>query len=138
MKNRDVCNVSSSVYKKLPLALNKEIQAKRECNSGFILLENITLNIFVKIETQYFGFDHCNNLLDQEIKLRLHKALFSKELWDKPSDVLSGGERLRLYICRLMISNHVPDLFILDEPRNNLDLSSLEIFTSIIKIIKGL
>lgn len=78
-----------------------------------------------------------SNLLDHEIKLRLHRALFPKEMWDKPCHILSGGERMRLYLCCLMISNHIPDLFILDEPTNNLDLSSLEILTSIIKNYQG-
>ncbi|MCD8182808.1 MAG: ATP-binding cassette domain-containing protein [Bacteroides sp.] len=77
------------------------------------------------------------NLLDHEIKLRLHRVLFPKEMWDKPCRVLSGGERIRLYLCCLMISNHMPDLFILDEPTNNLDLLSLDILTSVIRDYQG-
>lgn len=61
----------------------------------------------------------------------------SKSDLDKPCHVLSGGERMRLYLCCLMISNHIPDLFILDEPTNNLDLLSLGILTSTIKNYKG-
>lgn len=80
---------------------------------------------------------NSHNLLDHEIKLRLHRALFPKEMWNKPCDVLSGGERMRLYLCCLMISNHIPDLFILDEPTNNLDLSSLAILTSTLKNYRG-
>lgn len=78
-----------------------------------------------------------HNLLDHEIKLRLHRALFLKDMWDKPCQILSGGERMRLYLCCLMISNHIPDLFILDEPTNNLDLLSLDILTETIKNYKG-
>lgn len=78
-----------------------------------------------------------HNLLDHEIKLRLHRALFPKEMWDKPCHVLSGGERMRLFLCCLMISNHMPDLFILDEPTNNLDLLSLDILTSTIRNYQG-
>lgn len=81
-------------------------------------------------------YNHCH-LLDHEIKLRLHRALFPKEMWDKSCQVLSGGERMRLYLCCLMISNHIPDLFILDEPTNNLDLLSLDILTATIKNYKG-
>lgn len=44
---------------------------------------------------------------------------------------------MRLYLCCLMIANHVPDLFILDEPTNNLDLLSLEILTITIKNYHG-
>ena len=82
--------------------------------------------------------DHnVNNLPDHEIKLRLHRALFPKEMWDKPCVTLSGGEKMRLCLCCLMISNHVPDMFILDEPTNNLDLSSLSILTDTIKSYRG-
>lgn len=82
--------------------------------------------------------DHnVNNLPDHEIKLRLHRALFPKEMWDKTCATLSGGEKMRLCLCCLMISNHVPDMFILDEPTNNLDLSSLSILTDTIKSYRG-
>lgn len=77
------------------------------------------------------------SLSDHELKLRLHRALFPKEMWDKPCHVLSGGERMRLYLCCLMISNQIPDVFILDEPTNNLDLLSLQILTSTIKNYRG-
>lgn len=36
-----------------------------------------------------------------------------------------------------MIGNHVPDLFILDEPTNNLDLQSLGILTDTIRSYRG-
>ena len=78
-----------------------------------------------------------HHLLDHEIKLRLHRALFSQEMWDRPCRVLSGGERMRLYLCCLMISNHIPDVFILDEPTNNLDLLSLDILTTTLKNYQG-
>lgn len=78
-----------------------------------------------------------NNLADHEIKLRLNRALFPRESWNKNCQTLSGGERMRLYLCCLMISNHIPDIFVLDEPTNNLDLSSLSILTETIKNYRG-
>jgi ATPase subunit of ABC transporter with duplicated ATPase domains len=36
-----------------------------------------------------------------------------------------------------MISNHIPDIFVLDEPTNNLDLSSLSILMETIKNYRG-
>lgn len=80
---------------------------------------------------------NVNNLADHEIKLRLNRALFPMEAWDKSCQTLSGGERMRLYLCCLMISNHVPDVFVLDEPTNNLDISSLSILTHTIKNYRG-
>lgn len=78
-----------------------------------------------------------NNLADHEIKVRLNRALFPQESWNKNCQTLSGGERMRLYLCCLMISNHIPDIFVLDEPTNNLDLSSLSILTETIKNYRG-
>ena len=81
----------------------------------------------------------CNHgdLQDHELKLRLHRALFGQQMWDKRCDTLSGGERMRLCLCSLMIANHVPDLFVLDEPTNNLDLSSLAILTRTVRNYRG-
>ncbi|MDR0658131.1 MAG: ATP-binding cassette domain-containing protein [Mediterranea sp.] len=78
-----------------------------------------------------------NNLQEHEIRLRLNRALFPQKTWDKNCQTLSGGESMRLYLCCLMISNHIPDMFILDEPTNNLDISSLSIITNTIKNYQG-
>jgi ATPase subunit of ABC transporter with duplicated ATPase domains len=51
--------------------------------------------------------------------------------------VLSGGERLRLLLCGLSISNRAPDMIILDEPTNNLDLQNVEILTNSIRDYHG-
>ena len=44
---------------------------------------------------------------------------------------------MRLAFCCLMISNNTPDMFILDEPTNNLDIQSIEIITATIKNYAG-
>lgn len=44
---------------------------------------------------------------------------------------------MRLAFCCLMISNNTPDLFILDEPTNNLDIHSIEIITATIRNYTG-
>lgn len=77
------------------------------------------------------------NLPEHEVKTILNRYLFPASVWDKPCRKLSGGEKMRLAFCCLMISNNTPDLFILDEPTNNLDIQSIEIITSTIKNYRG-
>lgn len=76
-------------------------------------------------------------LADHEVKIRLNRFLFSKSTWDKPCSTLSGGEKLRLILCCLTIGQHSPDLIILDEPTNNLDLQNTMLLTHAIKNYKG-
>ncbi|MDP4207916.1 MAG: ABC-F family ATP-binding cassette domain-containing protein [Bacteroidota bacterium] len=85
-------------------------------------------------QAQQYNYDA---LPEYEVKIRLNRYLFSKDFWDKPCNKLSGGEKMRLVLCCLMIGNHAPDLFVLDEPTNNLDIQSIEILTSAINEYTG-
>lgn len=76
-------------------------------------------------------------LQEHEVKIRLNRFLFTKECWDKPCGALSGGEKIRLMLCSFTINNTAPDLIILDEPTNNLDIQNLEILTDTINEYKG-
>lgn len=77
------------------------------------------------------------SLPDHEVNTILHRFLFPVDSWDKTCEKLSGGEKMRLMFCCLMISNNIPDMFILDEPTNNLDIRSMEIITETIKEYRG-
>ncbi len=74
---------------------------------------------------------------EHEIKIRLNRFLFTKNDWDKSCAMLSGGERMRLILCCLTISNKSPDIIILDEPTNNLDIQNIEILTAAINGNQG-
>lgn len=95
-------------------------------------LINNSLNIYE--QAQEFN---TTALQEHEIKIRLNRFLFSRESWDKSCESLSGGERMRLIICCLTISNQSPDIIILDEPTNNLDIQNVEILTAAINEYQG-
>ncbi|RYY53333.1 MAG: ABC-F family ATP-binding cassette domain-containing protein [Chitinophagaceae bacterium] len=77
------------------------------------------------------------NLQDHEIRSRLNRFLFTAGTWDTPVASLSGGERMRLLLCSLSISQFAPDLLVLDEPTNNLDLINVEILTRAVNEYRG-
>lgn len=76
-------------------------------------------------------------LPEHELNSRLTHFLFTKDDWDKPCSALSGGERMRLLLCCLTLQHQAPDLIILDEPTNNLDLQNIAILTAAIRDYKG-
>jgi ATPase subunit of ABC transporter with duplicated ATPase domains len=76
-------------------------------------------------------------LPEHEIKIRLNRYLFEKESWSKSCDSLSGGEKMKLALCCLMINTRAPDIFALDEPTNNLDIHNIDILTAAVKAYKG-
>jgi ATPase subunit of ABC transporter with duplicated ATPase domains len=80
---------------------------------------------------------NLGGLQEHEIKIRLNRFLFTKEDWDKPCKTLSGGEKMRLMLCALTIGNQAPDIIILDEPTNNLDLQNIEILTAALNEYQG-
>lgn len=65
----------------------------------------------------------------------LGKMLFSGEETLKKSSVLSGGEKMRCMISRMML--HAGNLLVLDEPTNHLDLESITSFNNAIIDFKG-
>ncbi|MEW6684243.1 MAG: energy-dependent translational throttle protein EttA [Nitrospirota bacterium] len=55
--------------------------------------------------------------------------------WDADVKTLSGGERRRVALCRLLLSN--PDMLLLDEPTNHLDAESVAWLERFLKDFKG-
>ena len=84
---------------------------------------------------QLFSFN--NKLYDHELKTILNRFLFPVSGWDKKCSCLSGGEKMRLSLCCLMVSAQTPDLFIVDEPTNNIDIMNMEILTDTLKEYRG-
>jgi ATPase subunit of ABC transporter with duplicated ATPase domains len=65
----------------------------------------------------------------------LGKMLFSGDDIMKKTNVLSGGEKVRCMISRMMLQN--PNLVVLDQPTNHLDLESIQSFNEGCQIFPG-
>src|SRR6476469_3126865 len=66
----------------------------------------------------------------------LGKMLFSGDDIMKKTNVLSGGEKVRCMLSRMMLQD--PNLVILDEPTNHLDLESIQAFNESMTNFKGI
>jgi len=65
----------------------------------------------------------------------LGRMLFSGEEILKSASVLSGGEKMRCMISRMMLKN--ANMLVLDSPTNHLDLESIQAFNNTLKTFKG-
>ena len=87
-------------------------------DQDYSLIEN---GISVYEQAQKFN---VSGLQEHDVKMKLNKFLFLQNDWNKPCFALSGGEKMRLMLCCLTINNQAPDIIILDEPTNNLDIQN--------------
>ncbi len=72
---------------------------------------------------------------DKTIRSVLAKFLFTADDINKKAEVLSGGERIKLSLARLFISEH--NVLLLDEPTNYLDMPSILALQQMIKEYEG-
>ncbi|MEX3611431.1 ABC-F family ATP-binding cassette domain-containing protein [Rothia sp. LK2588] len=63
---------------------------------------------------------------EQRLRDQLAKLLFRREGVLQPVGTLSGGERLRVALARVLLSAPAPQLLLLDEPTNNLDIAGVD------------
>ncbi|RTQ50165.1 ABC-F family ATP-binding cassette domain-containing protein [Hymenobacter gummosus] len=80
---------------------------------------------------------NSRGLLEHELKTVLHYHQFGPDTWERPCAGLSGGEKMKLSLACLGVRNNAPDVLILDEPTNNLDLASQYVLTQAVKDFPG-
>ena len=82
------------------------------------------------------AFDRKNGYgYRSEIKMVLHGFQFFEEDYDKPIAHLSGGQKTRLSLAKLLLEKR--DLLILDEPTNHLDIDTLSWLESYLMNYRG-
>ena len=124
--------------------LNKELNP----NSGSYEWGVTTTQAYLPLDNNYL-FNKPISLVDwlrqwtnveeerEELYLRgfLGKMLFSGDEALKGSNVLSGGEKVRCMLSKMMMSRS--NVLLLDEPTNHLDLESITAFNNALKKYKG-
>lgn len=63
---------------------------------------------------------------DKQLRNNLARFLIRGPAMDRPVSSLSGGERFRLALATLLLADPAPQLIVLDEPTNNLDLDTVD------------
>lgn len=126
-------------------AMFEIIMGNRKADAGhFDWGQTITTAYLPMDNTSFFRTDH--NLVDwlcqfssdtSEIYLKgfLGKMLFSGEEVLKKASVLSGGEKMRCMIARMMMTN--ANTLVLDSPTNHLDLESIQAFNNTLQTFRG-
>ncbi|MFJ4746496.1 ABC-F family ATP-binding cassette domain-containing protein [Streptomyces albogriseolus] len=74
---------------------------------------------------------------NNRIRARLARFLFRGARADQRAATLSGGERFRATLAALMLAEPAPQLLMLDEPTNNLDMASVRQLTTALESFEG-
>jgi ATP-binding cassette subfamily F protein 3 len=76
-----------------------------------------------------------NQLTEQQARAILGAFLFRKDDVHKPVSVLSGGEKSRLALARILV--RPPNLLLMDEPTTHLDIQSIDALVGALKAFEG-
>jgi ATPase subunit of ABC transporter with duplicated ATPase domains len=76
-------------------------------------------------------------IADAEVKNRLARFLVRGDTLGRPASALSGGERFRVALASLVLADPPPQLLVLDEPTNDLDLTSVDQLVDALRSYRG-
>jgi len=115
---------------------------KRGVNTRFSIFSQDSRDVFTNLETKVIEFIKEDSELIElrhgetiSVNQMLERFLFPKVLHYTPIKNLSGGERRRLHLLKILLNN--PNFLVLDEPTNDLDIKTLSILEDFLENFKG-
>lgn len=137
-------NFSSTIYYELLTVFEDLLNLENKLNK----LENLMNEPYNPEKEEYHNkvikdYTLCSELYTNrggytykgEISKVLKGLGFTEEDYNKPIDILSGGQKTRVALCKLLLTK--PDILLLDEPTNHLDLDAIEWLEEYLKAYKG-
>ena len=115
---------------------------KKGVNTRFSIFSQDSSDVFTDLEIKVIEFIKENSELIElkngvtiSVTQMLERFLFPRVLHYTPIKNLSGGERRRLHLLKVLLNN--PNFLILDEPTNDLDIKTLSILEDFLESFKG-
>jgi ATP-binding cassette subfamily F protein 3 len=114
--------------------LSKIIVNEENCEGNLNIGYNVSIGYYAQNQADFLDgektiFETINDMAPDEIRSKvrtlLGSFLFSGDDTDKKVKILSGGEKARVALCKLLLSP--VNLLIMDEPTNHLDMRSKDI-----------
>ena len=98
--------------------LNKQLETRTDYESDeyMAIIEKAT-----DVGEQFYALEEINH--DAEVEKALKGLGFKSEDFDQPTSAFSGGWRMRIELAKILLQK--PDLILLDEPTNHIDIESV-------------
>jgi len=99
--------------------LNKQLESRTdyESDSYMELIQDVST-----LSEQYYSIEEIN--LDAEVEKILLGLGFEREDFTRPTSDFSGGWRMRIELAKILLKK--PDVILLDEPTNHMDIESIQ------------